>query len=281
MAAGRIGGDRRSGARLPNTLATEASAVASDLPAALVACLQDPSVVVDVLVEPAPSTPTAVLYALDPERPDDDRLLVEIAAADTVVVEDEAAAGVLGRRGTSGPVAVEGRVLVVASSDLPGRSVADRLADVELDVLGLVPALAAAAASPSRRPLVVATAEDPREAIGRTPATSRLVVAVDSHDVAGLVELATEVRGTSGAVIVGPRGRPRRTGLNPVIEHGVVHLCFDANIESTALDPSVREAVQRLVADGVPTKTAATALATLTGWERRRAYDTVLSWRAP
>jgi hypothetical protein len=37
--------------------------------------------------------------------------------------------------------------------------------------------------------------------------------------------------------------------------------------------------VAALLADGVSTKTAANALATLTGWDRRRAYDTVLDWR--
>jgi hypothetical protein len=37
-------------------------------------------------------------------------------------------------------------------------------------------------------------------------------------------------------------------------------------------------AVDGLVANGVPTRAAAAALATLTGWDRRRAYDAVLNW---
>jgi hypothetical protein len=60
---------------------------------------------------------------------------------------------------------------------------------------------------------------------------------------------------------------------------GTVHLCFDAAAESTALDPTVRVAIRGLLDDGVGTRPAAAALATLTGWERRRAYDTVLEWR--
>ncbi|HEU5265600.1 MAG TPA: hypothetical protein VFU35_02825, partial [Jatrophihabitans sp.] len=45
------------------------------------------------------------------------------------------------------------------------------------------------------------------------------------------------------------------------------------------LDPAVQTAVDQLLADGVSTRSAARALAALTGWPQRRAYDTVLSWR--
>ena len=57
------------------------------------------------------------------------------------------------------------------------------------------------------------------------------------------------------------------------------HICFDAAEPTGALDPAVRAAVDGLLADGVSTKVAANALATLAGWDRRRAYDTVLNWR--
>jgi hypothetical protein len=45
------------------------------------------------------------------------------------------------------------------------------------------------------------------------------------------------------------------------------------------LDPAVRAALDGLIADGVPTRVAARALAALTGWPQRRAYDAVLARR--
>jgi hypothetical protein len=85
-----------------------------------------------------------------------------------------------------------------------------------------------------------------------------------------------------GAVLVAAESRPRRVTAGSYVAAGrePVHLCFDAASESTALDPAVEVAVRGLLAEGVPTKSAANALAALTGWERRRAYDVVLGWRA-
>jgi hypothetical protein len=272
---------RRSGRRLPGTLATEASAAADDLPRPLLAALQDPAVTVTVDVEPIRGRPAAVLVALDPGAAPDPRLAAELAAADLVVAEDDGAARLLGERVAHGPVAVDRRVLVAATGELPGATVAGQLAQVPVDVLGLPAPLAAAAASPSRRPLVLATGTDPRAAVRETPPDRRLVVAATADEVAGLLRLAGEVRGAGTGVVLARDDRPRRVGLDSELAGGdPVHLCFDAVTESSALDPRVRAAVEGLLADGVATKTAANALAALTGWERRRAYDTVLEWRA-
>jgi hypothetical protein len=272
---------RRSGRRRPGTLATEAGAGAADLPRPLVDALRDPSAVVELTVEPLRGRPAVVLVALDPHAPADPRLAAELTAADLVVAEDDGAAALLGERVARGPVRVDGRVLVVATRELPGATVVQDLARVPVDVLGLSPALAAAAASPSRTPLTVDEAGDARALLRKTPSGHRLVVRTSSDDVPALLDLAVEVRGVDGAVLVAPESRPRRVTADAFVAAGreTVHLCFDAATESGALDPAVTAAIRGLLADGVPTKTAANALAALTGWERRRAYDTVLGWR--
>ncbi|HVU90786.1 MAG TPA: hypothetical protein VHC23_01050, partial [Jatrophihabitans sp.] len=257
------------------------SAAAEDLPRPLLAALQDPAVPVTVDVEPIRGRPAAVLVALDPGAAPDPRLAAELAAADLVVAEDDGAARLLGERVAHGPVAVDRRVLVAATTELPGATVAGQLGQVPVDVLGLPAPLAAAAASPSRRPLVVATGTNSRAAVRDTPPDRRLVVAATADEVAGLLRLAGEVRGAGTGVVLARDDRPRRVGPGSELAgRDPVHLCFDAITESSALDPRVRAAVEGLLADGVATKTAANALAALTGWERRRAYETVLEWRA-
>ncbi|HZC72532.1 MAG TPA: hypothetical protein VE442_17680, partial [Jatrophihabitans sp.] len=57
-----------------------------------------------------------------------------------------------------------------------------------------------------------------------------------------------------------------------------VHICLDAAVADDAMDPRVRAAISGLLADGVPTKAAANALAALTGRDRRRAYEIILAW---
>ena len=272
---------RRSGRRRPGTLATEATAGAADLPRTLVAALREPGVVVELRLEPLRGRPAAVLVALDPAAPLDPRVAAELGVADLVVAEDEAAAALLGERAAHGPVRIEGRTLVAATRDLPGATVTTQLAGVPVDVLGLPPALAAAAASPSRRPLTVDESGDPRALLRKVPAGHRLVVRATVDEVPELLALAAEVRGAGSAVLVAPESRPRRVTVEEFAAAGrdAVHLCFDAVSESSALDPAVEAAVRGLLADGVPTKPAANALAALTGWERRRAYVTVLGWR--
>jgi hypothetical protein len=273
---------RRGPLRLPGTFATHASAAASDLPRSLVEALRHPDNAVEVTVEPIRGRPCAVLFALDPSSPNDPRLGPELAAADLVVAEDEVAARLIGQRVAHGSVEVDGRVLVVATRELPGQTVVSALGSVDVETVGLAPPLAAAAASPSRAPLLIAPdGTDPRELLRDAPAGVRLVFETPAEEVLAVVRLAAESRGATGAVLVQENAPPVRYVAGAPIElpsHSPVHICFDAAPESTALDPRIRTAIDGLVADGVPTKTAAKALAALTGWDRRRAYDTVLNW---
>jgi hypothetical protein len=271
---------RRSPLQLPGTFATRAEAVAGDLPRMLAEALRDPRAVVTVDVEPVPGPPCAVLFALDPGGRTDPRLAAELAAADLVVAEDAEAARRCGERVAHGPVAVEGRVLVLAVTDLPGATVAAALRAVEIETVGLPPALAAAAASPARGPvLLVPPGADARDLLRRAPAGTRLVVALPADRVPALLELAHDLRGVDSAVLVHASTPPRRvTADDHPAGHDLVHVCLGAAEGGTALDPAVRTAIDGLLADGVATKTAARALAALTGWERRRAYDAVLAW---
>lgn len=272
---------RRSPLRLPGTFATHADAAARDLPRDLVAALRDPECAVTVDVEPIPGPLTVVLFALDPQRPRDQRLAAELAAADIVLAEDDTAARLLGERVARGTGPIEGRTLVVASDDLPGATVVGALREAEIDTVGLPPAQAAASASPSRGPaLYVPPGTDPRAHLRSTPAGTRIVLATRAANVPDLLQRAAELRGITGAVLVEDFAPPRRIALDDPAPAGDqdVHLCLDATAESTALDPSVRAAIDALLADGVPTRTAAKALAALTGWDRRHAYDTVLNW---
>jgi hypothetical protein len=271
---------RRSPLQLPGTLATRADAAASDLPPGLVSELRNPSAEVVAEIERVDGPPTAVLFALDPHRPDNPRLAPELAAADVVVAEDETAARLLGERVTAGPVEVSGRVLVVACDDLPGATVVGALRRVEIETVGLPGRLAAAAASPSRGPLLVAPdGADPRPLLRRTSAATRLVVTTRAEAVPDLLRYAAEIRGSSAAVVVAEYAPPQRVDADSeLLGKGPVHVCLDAAVEGTALDPTVRAVVDSLLADGTPTKSVANALAILTGWDRRRAYDAVLDW---
>ncbi len=274
---------RRSPLQLPGTLATRADAAASDLPPSLVAALRNPSAEVVAELERIPGPPTVVLFALDANRPDNPRLAPELAAADLVVAEDETAARLLGERVTAGPVEVTGRVLVAAADDLPGATVVAALRSVEIETVGLPGRLAAAAASPSRGPMLVAPdGADPRPLLRRTPAGARLVVTTRAESVPDLLESAAAVRGTSGAVVVAEYAPPRRVDANSEpLGKGPVHVCLDAAVDGVPLDPAVRAAVDSLLTDGTPTKAVANALAILAGWDRRRAYDAVLDWPRP
>lgn len=276
---------RRSPLRLPDTYATGATATAADLPRELVAALRDPAAQVVITVEPLPSPPSVVLFALDLSRPHDPRLAAEVAAADLVIAEDAEAARALGERVTESPVSIDGRVLVVASRDLPGRTVVDALATSRIETVGLSPQFAVAAASPSLGPIVVAPPDaDPRAILGTAPADSRVVLTTSADRLPALLALAVELRGSESAVLAQRHTDPVRApaavipGLLTSSEG--VFVCLDASTESNALDPAVCAAVDALLADGVPTRAVAKALAALTGWDRRRAYDAVLNWRS-
>jgi hypothetical protein len=271
---------RRSPLRSAATFATHATAAAGDLPRALAERLRDPSCRVEIDVEPVRGRPCAVLFALDPGRRQDDRLRAELAAADVVVTEDDEAARLLGERVATGPVEVAGRVLVVATRELPGQTVVGALPSVDVEAVGLPGQLAAAAASASRAPLLLAPdGADPDEVLRDAPADVRLVLGLAADDVVPVLRRAAALRGSSGAVLVQGSAPPVHVHVDAPVElwsHQRVHLCLEPAAASAALDPRVGLAVDGLLADGVPTKTAARALAALTGWERRRAYEVVL-----
>jgi hypothetical protein len=275
---------RRSPFRRPGTLATHATAAAADLPRSLVAALQAPAGPVEVTVEPIRGRPCAVLVALHDGGSNPAQLRAELAAADLIVAEDDEAARMLGERTSAGPVPVEGRVLVLAVRDLPGRSVLAALGNVDVETIGLPPALSAAAASPSRGPLLIAPpGADPRELLRDTPAGTRLVLRTDADRLPALLALADDIRGPRAVTVVQPYAAPLRVdpGTRPSLpSKDPVVVCFDADDGEAALDPRIRAALDGLLADNVATKTVANALAALTGWDRRRAYDLVVARRA-
>lgn len=278
---------RRSPLRRPDTLATHASAAASDLPRELVAALRAAGTTVELTVEPIAGPPTAVLFALDDHRPDP-RLRAELAAADIVVAEDQEAADAVGERVGHGPVAVRGRVLVLAARELPGATVLEALRRVPVETVGLSPTLAAAAAAPARGPLLVLpTGADLRTALRTAPAGARIVVPTTTDRVPVLLGLADELRGPGVAVLarrdeppvrLEPGDRSRLPGQDEV------YVCLvpgdTTGATSAELEPAVRAAMDGLLADGVATKAVANAIAILAGWDRRRAYAAVVARRS-
>lgn len=281
---------RRSPLRLPGTLATHASASAAELPRALVEASRSTETTVVVTLESVPSHACLVLFAADPSTLNDPRMAAELAVADVVVAEDAAARRLVGRTNRA-PSALEGRVLVVATSDLPGTSVprkpCESVATFAVETVGLSARLAVAAASASRAPLVlVPDGADPREALRTTPAGHRVVLAVEHARLPAVLALAAELRGSADAVLAQEYAPPVRAvhgcALPELPSKDIVYCCLepaDAGADA-ALDPAVRLAIAALLEDGVATKTAARALAELTGWPRRQAYDLLVTWRA-
>jgi hypothetical protein len=268
---------RRGPLRLPGTLATHASAAAADLPPALVARLRDPSTVVTVTLDPRPNPPCLVLFAADPAVPGDPRLAAEVAAADTVVAADGTAARLVGNAAAL-PAQITGRTLVVATSALPEGVVHG---DVPVETVGLLPEVAAAAAAPWPGPVLLATAQAPAEALRRAPARCRVVLATERRGLAALLRAARDIRGSTVAVVARDYADPVLVRVDDPGEFaGADRLFVCPGPGDADLDPAVRAAVTGLLADGVPTRAAARALATLTGWPQRRAYSAVLSWRA-
>jgi hypothetical protein len=271
---------RRSALRLPGTFATHADAAAADLPPALVTALRSRDAPVEVEIEAEPSArDTVVLFAADPARARDPALAAELDVADVVHAEDAAARTLVGRRTRDGSGAAR-RMLVVATADLPGRSVLSALAECALETVGLPARLAAAAASPTRGPLVVAPdGADARDLLRTTPASQRLVLTTAAERLPSLLAQAAELRGSADAVLAQDHAPPIRTTAGHVPElpsKDDVHCCFDAAVGTHALDPGVRAALAHLREDGVPTRTIARVLADLTGLPRREAYDLVV-----
>ncbi len=265
---------RRGPLRLPGTFATDATAAAADLPRDLLAALQDPGTLVTVDVLPLPpAAPTLILAAADPlAAAASAALAAELERADEVLTEDADARRLAGPdRGGPG-----GRTLVVATRDLPGRRVLDRLSGSTVDTIGLPPPLAVAAACPSRAPVVVTS--DPDD-LGRVPAGHRLVLLLGRADLPRTLQRAADRRGGAATTVMQDHGRPLPATPDTIPElpgADMVACCLHPAVEPDALDPAVAAALDALLAEGTPTRAAARALAALTGWGRRRAYDAVL-----
>ncbi len=301
---------RRSALRLPGTLATEASAAAADLPRSLVAALRDTDGRVEVRVEPGPAQARVVLFAADPTRRADPRLAAELAVADRVIVEDPGARALLTgtdtlltgtdtdtdtdallgdteqSKGSAHAPPEAGRLLVIATADLPGVCLAgaeSSRAGGPIETVGLPARLAVAAACPSRAP-VLFTADDVdlRDLLRETPAGHRVVVTVGRAGLGRLLALAARERGSGVATIAqefAPVQRAAPDAIPDLPSNDAVHCCLHPAVAAAgpALDPGARAALAALLDDGVTTRTAARALAQLTGWPRRQAYDAVLA----
>jgi hypothetical protein len=269
---------RRSPMQLPGSFAVDADAAAADLPRELVTALRSAQTVVEVDVTPAESgRPTLVLFAADASRPTDDRLRAELAAADRVLVEDPTARVLA----DFPPPGTGPRALVLATRELPGASVLAELADLGTDVetAGLPAQLAAAAASPSRAPLTIASGR-PERALRWTPTGQRVLLRAEPGDLPALLELAGEVRPDSVVVLAQQFTAPVRVpsgAAATVPVQDAVYCCFAPAPAAAALDPAVQAAIRGLLADGVSTRTAARTLAQLTGLSRREAYVRVLA----
>lgn len=303
---------RRSSHRLPATLATDADLSAADLPRPFVTRLSGPDVRLEVAVEARTrhrdGRAGLVLMWLDATGGADGRLSAELAAADLVVAEDAGArelalhAGVaIGARARSGSAGdavrqvAEGdldRILVLSTVGLPGTTVPELLGRpdlVKVEVAGLPAPLATAAATPRRAPVHLAgrlPSAQARRALRRVPACAQLVFSAPAEQLPELLDLIAETRAVETGVIL------RRPGVDPWASWGPIRTtdlastgsevmcCLDGTDDEPGLDHLVATLTRRLAADGVPTKTLATALAAVQGWSRSRAYDTVTRLRA-
>lgn len=277
---------RRSALALPGTLATRADASSADLPRALVDAMREPGAAVRVDVAARRGLDALVLFAAHEEGSTDPRLAGELAVADAVFAEDAGARTAIAAAGGSAgarrpEVLPPGRVLVVATADLPGASLPENSLDARpIETVGLPARLAVAAATRARGPLTFAAfGSDAVDALRRAPAGRRLVVCTPYDRLGTLVDAVRELRGAAAVVVAQQHMQPVSVrGPVPTLpSKDVVHCCLEPAPENdTALDPTVRAALMAMLADGVSTRTAARALAELTGWPRRRAYDVVL-----
>lgn len=265
---------RRSPLRLPGTFATGADAAASDLPRDLVTALQDPDALVTVDVVAVPGdAPTVVLFAADPSQPDDPRLRAEYDAADTVERQDAGARALVAAKQGAGD-----RLLVVATEDLPRPPVEGSDA---IEVIGLPTQLAVTAACHGGGYTVV-QANQLVDVLRRGTAGIRVATETTPDGLPDLLRLAQQLRGSSRCVVAQQFGPMQRADADTVPElfgRDPVFVCFAAFSDAAALDPAVRSTVHGLLLAGVPSKTAAAALARLTGMPRREAYDAVLRLR--
>ncbi|MCK2236636.1 MULTISPECIES: DUF371 domain-containing protein [unclassified Crossiella] len=262
---------RRSSVRLPNTLATDADLSAADLPRDLAAQLTDPAVAITVEVAAVEDPGTLVLFHANGSSP---RLRAELAAADTVIAEDAGARALVGRSTGEG-----GRTLVVATEDLPGRTVRHLLGD-RTEVIGLPPGLAAAAASPSPAGIFLTEpARKPADALRGAPLDAKVVLRLAAEHADKVLAAARDRGARTLAVATEPYAeseRPRwgEIGALALPDRGEFWLCLDP-AATQGLDPLLHKLVTGLLAQGVPARSVAQSLADLPGFTRRTAYDAV------
>jgi len=290
---------RRSTDRRPDTLATEATAGAAQLPRELLARITDPATRIEVRLSRLARRPDGrgalVLAWVAPSAVPSPRLIAELAAADAVVSEDADAGRILsGQQRLSSSDAVAGlldgrlaRVLVVATAGLPGASVTAALQVPErivVEVAGLPAEVAVAAASPVRGSVQLggAVARARIDAVLRSvPPETTLVVTVAAGDLPALLERAAQRRGTgTGAVLDPAAGGLVRwgpvEGLRAKRTSGELAVALDGVSGDAELGEELTALLRALLADGVSARSAALALARVPGWSRRRAYDAVL-----
>ena len=295
---------RRGTDRRPDTLATEASAGAAQLPPQLRTRITDPAARITVQLERLARRPDGravlVLAWAAPGTLPSPRMVAELAAAEAVVAEDADAGRLLtvqsisGRQRLSGSDAVAGllagrlgRVLVVATAGLPGASTTAALQlpeQIVVEVAGLPAEVAVAAASPVRGPVQLA-GPVPRARIDAvlrsTPPETTLAVTVAAGDLPALLERAAQRRGTGTAAVLDPasgglvRWGPVE-GLRAERTSGDLAVALDGVPGDAELGEELTALLRALLADGVSARSAALALARVPGWSRRRAYDAVL-----
>lgn len=291
---------RRSDRRLPDTFATDAELAAADLPRALVAALAAPDTAVSLLAEPAagPAGGTVVRCRLAGSGPD--RVRAELAAADLVLAEDDAAqdwlasAGITGSSGLTAPsenvaacLADGGRVLAVAAGD--GTDLTELLAAAgAVEVLGAPAELAVSAAAADRSAVLQAAGIRLRELPALAAAHPALALAFRCP-AERLPRLLAELDRDQATVIVAPVDNPERPIRAELKDQALPYqlalprrgelACRVAGLGQPADGPAIEPAalVRQLLAQSVTPRTVALAVAALPGWSRRSAYEFVLA----
>jgi hypothetical protein len=292
---------RRSGNRLPDTVATNADLSAADLPRDALALLRNPAQEIEVTVERGDGgQATLIFLALADDRERIRRARAESSAAGLVIAEDPTARALLAGNGLpalgrqdGGDAADEvirsgGRVVVAACEALPGRTLLSWLeqpGDLVIEVTGLSPALAAAACSPSRDPVLLLDGATPRElrsAVRVAPPATRLVFRARPQDVPALCRVAAQMRPTGLVTVVSENpARAERVWRVPpdlisatLPARDSIMCCLDsAPSRAGPGDDQVRRFAAALARQGVPTRVLASALAGAPGWSRNRAYE--------
>ncbi|WP_018685138.1 DUF371 domain-containing protein [Actinokineospora enzanensis] len=262
---------RRSGRRLPNTLATDADLGSSDLPRALVAAMADPDAVIEVVITRDVDEGRVIRYRASEL---DERLAAECAAADAVVAEDAGARKLVTTRG----VPDRGRVLFVSTQDVQPPALLG--AGHPVEVIGLPPELAVACASPLAAPTLIAVGR-PRREVSRLLAAhrhARVVFTCPAEELPRRLDEAAGLIGTTHAAVLADDERPVWGPVTtPAAGSGDVYCAVDP-VESEVDIPAVDVAalLKTLLAGEVSATTVVKALAAQPGWSRKQAYDLVL-----